>query len=65
VLPILLVLTLAVVQVGLLVRDELIVVQAARAGARGKFEALTCSPRRRRGKKQRSSTLAGGPPYAR
>ena len=34
VLPILLVLTLAVVQVGLLVRDELIVVQAARAGAR-------------------------------
>jgi Flp pilus assembly protein TadG len=34
VLPILLVLTLALVQVGILVRDELLVVQAARAGAR-------------------------------
>jgi Flp pilus assembly protein TadG len=34
VLPLLLVLTLAVLQVGLLVRDELVLVGAARAGAR-------------------------------
>ena len=34
VLPLLLVLTLAVVQVGLLVRDDLVLVGAARAGAR-------------------------------
>jgi hypothetical protein len=34
VLPILLVLTLALVQVGLLVRDQLVLVQATRAGAR-------------------------------
>ena len=34
VLPILLILTLAVVQVGLIVRDELVLVGAARAGAR-------------------------------
>ena len=34
VLPLLLVLTLAVVQVGLLVRDQLVLVGAARAGAR-------------------------------
>jgi len=34
VLPILLVVTLALVQVGLIVRDQLLVVQAARAGAR-------------------------------
>ena len=34
VLPILLLLALALVQVGLLVRDQLILVEAARAGAR-------------------------------
>lgn len=34
VLPLVLILTLAVVQVGLLVKDQLIVVEAARAGAR-------------------------------
>jgi hypothetical protein len=35
VLPILLMVTLAVVQVGLIARDQLMVVQASRAGARG------------------------------
>ena len=41
VLPLLLVMMLALVQVGLLARDRLLVEAVARAGARGKFYPLT------------------------
>jgi hypothetical protein len=43
VLPLVLVLTLALVQVGLLARDRLIVEAAARAGTRGSYPAICCT----------------------
>jgi Flp pilus assembly protein TadG len=56
VLPILLVVTLAVVQVGLVARDQLMVVQASRAGARGQLGRVTEPPV--------SSRSADNAPYA-
>jgi Flp pilus assembly protein TadG len=40
VLPLLLVIALALVQVGLVIRDRLLVEEAARAGARGRYRNL-------------------------
>ena len=48
VLPFLLVMILALLQVGLLARDRLVVEAASRAGARGKFKRLTRAGRGRR-----------------
>lgn len=57
VLPILLILALALVQVGLLARDQLVLVQAARAGARE--AAVSPDPGRVRG-----AVVDGGPGLA-
>ncbi|MGZ8646525.1 MAG: TadE/TadG family type IV pilus assembly protein [Actinomycetota bacterium] len=46
VLPLVLVVALSLVQVGLLVRDRLLVEAAARAGARGLYRTSMCSTAR-------------------
>jgi hypothetical protein len=59
VLPILLVIALAIVQVGIVVRDEMMVVQAARAGARE--AAVTPDPGAVRAASERSGVGLDGP----